>query len=75
VGEKIRRGDRSVQIVFSDPKLLLHRPVLLIDDMVFSGSTLIACAESLASSGVSSIDAMVIHALFPEPAPEFCTGR
>lgn len=59
------KDDRSVQIVFSDPKLLLHRPVLLIDDIVSSGSTLIACAEALASSGVSSIDAVVIHALFP----------
>jgi ribose-phosphate pyrophosphokinase len=39
--------------------------VLLIDDIVSSGSTLIACAEALASSGVSSIDAVVIHALFP----------
>ncbi|MGX1349622.1 ribose-phosphate pyrophosphokinase [Bradyrhizobium elkanii] len=65
VGEKIRRGDRSVQIVFSDPAPFLHRPVLVIDDIVSSGSTLIACAEALASSGASSIDAVVIHALFP----------
>jgi ribose-phosphate pyrophosphokinase len=65
VGEKIRRSDRSVQIVFSDPTLLLHRPVLLIDDIVSSGGTLIASAEALASSGVRSIDAVVIHALFP----------
>jgi ribose-phosphate pyrophosphokinase len=65
VGEKIRHGDRSVQIVFSDPARLLHRPVILIDDIVSSGGTLIACAEALASSGVSSIDAVVIHALFP----------
>jgi len=65
VGEKIRRGDRSVQIVFSDPARLLHRPVVLVDDIVSSGGTLIVCAEALASSGVSSIDAVVIHALFP----------
>lgn len=65
VGEKIRRGDRSVQIVFSDSALLLHRPVLLVDDIVSSGGTLIACAEALASSGTSSIDALVTHALFP----------
>jgi ribose-phosphate pyrophosphokinase len=65
VGEKIRRGDRSVQIVFSDPALFLRRSVLVIDDIVSSGGTLIACAEALASSGASSIDAVVIHALFP----------
>jgi ribose-phosphate pyrophosphokinase len=65
VGEKIRRGDRSVQIAFSDPARLLHRPVVLVDDIVSSGGTLIICAEALASSGVSSIDAVVIHALFP----------
>jgi ribose-phosphate pyrophosphokinase len=65
VGEKIRRGDCSVQIVFSDPARLLHRPVVLVDDIVSSGGTLIVCAEALASSGVSSIDAVVVHALFP----------
>lgn len=65
LGEKIRRGDRSVQIVFSDPARLLHRPVVIVDDIVSSGGTLISCAEALASSGVSSIDAVVIHALFP----------
>jgi len=65
VGEKIRRGDRSVQIVFSDPARLLHRPVVLVDDIVSSGGTLIICAEALKSYGVSSIDAVVIHALFP----------
>ena len=65
VGEKIRRGDRSVEIAFFDPARILHRPVVLIDDIVSSGGTLIACAKTLASSGVSSIDAVVIHALFP----------
>jgi ribose-phosphate pyrophosphokinase len=72
VGEKIRRGDRSVQIVLSDSARLLHRPVILVDDIVSSGGTLIVCAEALASSGVSSIDAVVIHALFrPELLNEF----
>ena len=65
VGKKMRRGDRSVQIVFSDPARLLHRPVVLVDDIVSSGGTLVTCAEALASSGVSSIDAVVVHALFP----------
>ena len=65
LGEKIRRGDRSVQIVFSDPARFLHRPVVLVDDIVSSGGTLFVCAEALASSGVSSIDAVVVHALFP----------
>ncbi|HLZ01074.1 MAG TPA: ribose-phosphate diphosphokinase [Bradyrhizobium sp.] len=65
VGEKIRSSDRSVQIVFSDPARLLRRSVLIIDDIASSGGTLIACAEALASSGASSINAVVIHALFP----------
>ncbi|PAY10607.1 phosphoribosylpyrophosphate synthetase [Bradyrhizobium sp. UFLA03-84] len=65
VGEKVRFGDRSVQIVFSDAARLWHRPVVLVDDIVSSGGTLFICAEALASSGVSSIDAVVVHALFP----------
>jgi ribose-phosphate pyrophosphokinase len=39
--------------------------VLLIDDIVSSGGTLIACAQTLTACGVSSIDVVAVHALFP----------
>jgi ribose-phosphate pyrophosphokinase len=65
VAQKIRRGDNSVEISFADPALVSGRPVLLVDDVVSSGGTLIACARALAAAGATTIDAVVTHALFP----------
>jgi ribose-phosphate pyrophosphokinase len=72
VARKERRGDRSVEIVFEHPQLFAGRPVLLIDDIVSSGGTLIACAKALTAAGAEAIDAIVTHALFPpERVSEF----
>ena len=43
------------------------RPALLVDDIVSSGGTLIACVQALRAAGATTIDAIVTHALF---APE-----
>ena len=66
VAQKIRRGDRSVEIGFSDPTRIDGRPALIIDDIVSSGGTMIACAKALTSAGATMIDAVITHALFPE---------
>jgi len=68
VAQKTRRGDRSVEIRFANPQSFAGRPVLLVDDIVSSGGTLIACAKELAEAGAVSVDAVVTHALFP---PDF----
>ena len=48
------------------------RPVLLVDDIVSSGGTLMACAEALAAATAKTIDVIIAHALFPaEMAGEF----
>jgi ribose-phosphate pyrophosphokinase len=65
IARKIRHGDRSVEIELADPRLLAGRPVLLVDDIVSSGGTLMACAEALVAAGAASIDVIVTHALFP----------
>jgi ribose-phosphate pyrophosphokinase len=65
VARKVRRGDHVVEVVFPDPKLLAGRPVLLVDDIVSSGGTLIACARALLAAGSRAINAVIIHALFP----------
>jgi ribose-phosphate pyrophosphokinase len=65
VAQKTRRSDRSVDIVFSDPTVLAGRPVLLVDDIVSSGGTLMACAQALTAAGATAIDAIITHALFP----------
>jgi ribose-phosphate pyrophosphokinase len=66
VAQKTRSGDRSVQIGFQDSALISGRPALIVDDIVSSGCTMIACARALASAGATAIDAVVTHALFPE---------
>lgn len=65
VARKIRRGNRSVEISFDEPSLIAGRPALMIDDIVSSGGTLIACAKALAAAGAATIDAIATHALFP----------
>ena len=71
VAQKTRHGDHSVDIAFADPELVAGRPALLIDDIVSSGGTLLACAQALAAAGASTIDAIITHALF---APELTRG-
>jgi ribose-phosphate pyrophosphokinase len=75
VARKVRRGDRSVEIGFADPEPIAGRPVLLVDDIVSSGGTLIAGARALTAAGAATIDAVVTHALFPsEMATEFANA-
>jgi ribose-phosphate pyrophosphokinase len=65
VARKTRRGDRSVEIAFADAALFAGRSVLLVDDIVSSGGTLMTCAQALAAAGAGSVDAIITHALFP----------
>jgi ribose-phosphate pyrophosphokinase len=65
VGRKTRRGDRSVEIDFAGQTAVTARPVLLVDDIVSSGGTLITCARALKELGATTIDAVITHALFP----------
>jgi ribose-phosphate pyrophosphokinase len=66
VATKTRRGDRSVAIEFHDTARIAGRPALIVDDIVSSSGTIIACAKALTAAGVTAIDAVVTHALFPE---------
>lgn len=65
VARKERRSDRSVNISFDEPGLIAGRPALMIDDIVSSGGTMMACARALAAAGATTVDAIVTHALFP----------
>lgn len=71
VARKKRRGDRAVEIGFADPASIAGRPVLLVDDIVSSGGTLVACAAALKTAGATAIDAVITHALFP---PDLATA-
>ena len=64
VARKVRRGDRSVAVEFQDRTRIAGRPALIVDDIVSSGGTIIACAKALTAGGATVIDAVVTHALF-----------
>ena len=68
VATKTRRGDRSVAIEFGDTACIAGRPVIIVDDIVASGGTIVACARALTAAGATAIDVVVTHALFPEQA-------
>ncbi len=65
IARKIRHGDRSVEMAFSDSGIFAGRPVVLVDDIVSSGGTVLACAKALLAAGAKSVDVIVTHALFP----------
>ncbi len=65
VGQKTRHSDNAVEVSFPEAGALTGRPVLIVDDIVSSGATIITCAKALAAAGAGTIDAIITHALFP----------
>ncbi|KAG1342854.1 Ribose-phosphate pyrophosphokinase 4 [Cocos nucifera] len=60
---KVREGDqRFVRLKEGDPS---GRHVVIVDDLVQSGSTLIECQKVLAAHGAAKISAYVTHGIFP----------
>lgn len=66
VAAKLRRGDRAVEITIAEADKVAGRPALLIDDVISSGTTLIACARALRAAGATSIGAVASHCLASE---------
>lgn len=62
-GRKIRHGDRDVEIVLESPALVADRPVMLVDDLISTGASLIRCAQVLRAAGASSVGAIASHCL------------
>jgi ribose-phosphate pyrophosphokinase len=63
VGEKVRRGDRQVEIVLPAAARVAGRPVLLVDDLISSGGTLRECARLLTAAGARIVGAAATHCL------------
>ena len=69
VARKIRRGDRRVTVALPDVPLS-GRHVVLVDDMISTGRTLVEATRSLRNAGAVRVDVAATHALF---SPD--TGR
>jgi len=63
VGEKIRKGDREVMLTVPDIDRASGRPVILVDDLISSGTTLMACASLLHEVGATRVEAVATHSL------------
>ncbi|XP_010023480.2 ribose-phosphate pyrophosphokinase 4 [Eucalyptus grandis] len=61
---KVREGDRRiVRLKEGNPK---GRHVVIVDDLVQSGGTLVECQKLLAAHGAEKISAYVTHGIFPK---------
>ncbi|XP_038973585.1 ribose-phosphate pyrophosphokinase 4 isoform X2 [Phoenix dactylifera] len=65
---KVREGDkRIVRIKEGNPE---GRHVVIVDDLVQSGGTLIECQKVLAAHGAAKVSAYVTHGVFPKQSWE-----
>jgi phosphoribosylpyrophosphate synthetase len=71
-GKKRVGSERFVVIQDGD---CAGRHVLIVDDMVKTGGTLVECAKALAEHGATAVSAFVAHAAFPLGSERrFCKG-
>lgn len=63
---KQRAGDESVAVTLPAGTLLTGRTVLILDDIVSTGTTLAECAKAARTAGAARIEALVVHALHDE---------
>ncbi len=63
---KARRGDTDVDLLLPPTLALKGRRVILVDDMISTGQTLIGCAREALLAGAASVEALACHALFGE---------
>ncbi len=69
VASKERLGDRQVRVHLPDHDYHQHE-VVLVDDMISTGRTLIGVAEQLKRQGAETIHCLVTHALFSDDVTE-----
>ncbi len=66
IGQKVRHGDRDVVIRLPVIAAVEGCDVILVDDLISSGGTLITCAGLLRQAGAASVAAAVTHCLASE---------
>lgn len=69
VARKTRHGDRRVTITLPEVDVRGRR-VVLVDDMISTGRTLVEAARRLGRAGATRVDVAATHALFTDGAAE-----
>lgn len=64
VAKKQRYGDRKVKVDFPQLLALPDQPIVLIDDIISSGHTMLESIKSLKQSGYKNIYCLAIHGIF-----------
>lgn len=67
VAEKKRHGDREVVVTLEDGQFK-GRPVIIVDDVISSGMTIVKAAREARQAGANSVEAAGVHALFDKKA-------
>jgi len=69
VCEKIRKGDQEVEITLPEINLQ-DRSVVIVDDVVSSGQTLLVAIKKCLNNNIKHVDVLVTHALFVNDAKQ-----
>jgi len=64
--EKVRRGDRDVQISIRDKQHLEGRTPVLVDDMISSGRTMLEAVRLVVQPGAAKPICIAVHGLFAD---------
>jgi ribose-phosphate pyrophosphokinase len=73
VARKVRHGDRRVAIAMPAVDVR-DRRVVLVDDMISTGRTLVQAARALRRAGAARVDVAATHALFRDDARDALVG-
>lgn len=68
--KKVRYGDRKVTVIMPDIKNLGNVPILL-DDIISTGTTMIATLQQVLSHGFKNPICMAVHALFDKETEKY----
>ncbi|MGR7922978.1 ribose-phosphate diphosphokinase [Zobellella denitrificans] len=66
VGEKVRRGDREVEVNLPDLNAYRSHGALILDDVIASGRTVLSCLRALRAQGMGPVDCAAVHGLFAD---------
>ena len=64
VAQKQRLGDREVRITFPKLSAPKETPIVLVDDIISSGYTMLESVKALYSMGYENISCLAIHGIF-----------
>ena len=68
--EKVRRGDRDVQITLKDLNIWKGRTPVLVDDIISSGRTMIEAVHLLTANGWTAPICLAVHGIFADSSDE-----